>query len=126
MKIDAIERLNELLNYMRLCRIEDELSIDDFTITFRKNSLTIGDSYKIKDIEHMKMCLEYCDWVLEANTDFRVNKLKYIVEWKAHNLLYSLHVARNHTKDVDFERKEKWYRQLGYWVLYPISFWVGL
>lgn len=114
MKIDAMQKLN------------DYMYIDAACITFRKNSVTIKNSYKIKDRKHMKMLLEFCDWQLERFTDFRINKFKYIAEWKAHNLLYFLHIARNHTKDVDFERKEKWYRQLGYWLLYPISFWAGV
>lgn len=38
-------------------------------------------------------------------------------EWSAHNFLYSLGIARNKTKDCDFEAPIKWYAELGYFLL---------
>lgn len=36
-----------------------------------------------------------------------------INEWKAHNLLYDLHLFRSHTRNVDLNN-EPWYRKVIY------------
>ena len=103
-----------------------EVTQDEIVLKCRRYSVTIENSYKIKSIKKIKQVLEICDWQLEKFTDFRVNKFKNVVEWKAHNLLYFLNIKRDHTQSVDYTVKEKWYRKLGYWLLFPISFWIGV
>lgn len=43
-------------------------------------------------------------------------------EWCAHNLLYNLHIARKHTRDVDFEYPQKWYISV-VWYLLSLLYW---
>lgn len=38
-------------------------------------------------------------------------------EWATHNLLYSLHLWRDHTKDVDLNYPQKWYVSLTYGIV---------
>jgi len=32
-----------------------------------------------------------------------------IIEWRAHNMLYALHIKRNRTRTVDLDINEPWY-----------------
>lgn len=40
-----------------------------------------------------------------------------VLEWAAHNLLYKLGIARDHTADLGLEWPQKWYLKLGYWIV---------
>jgi hypothetical protein len=40
-----------------------------------------------------------------------------IIEWRAHNMLYALHIKRNRTRTVDLDINEPWYRKVGYLIL---------
>ena len=40
-----------------------------------------------------------------------------IREWKAHNILYKLHIRENQTKDTDFSKDESKLRKFGYFFL---------
>lgn len=46
-----------------------------------------------------------------------------IREWRSHNLFYKFHVFRSHTKDVDLELKQTWYRELFCRVVSFFYFW---
>ena len=82
------------------------------------NCVTIYDSYKVihtGDMEFLIQKIRY-DYLLN---DYIINKRSMsslVNEWKAHNLLYDLHLFRSHTKNVDLN-DEPWYRRTIYWIL---------
>lgn len=82
------------------------------------NCVTIYDSYKVKETKDMERLIQQIRYDYLLN-DYIVNKRSMsslINEWKAHNLLYDLHLFRKHTKDVDLDN-ELWYRKIIYWIL---------
>jgi len=51
---------------------------------------------------------------------FAINKRTtagMIIEWRAHNMLYALHIKRPRTRTVDLDINEPWYRKIGYMIL---------
>lgn len=73
-------------------------------------TFTIADSYKTRSRAEM------CDVIRKNKSKHPVPAPLYfrsvyslVDEWRAHNLLYDLHLFRNHTKDVDFEYPQRWY-----------------
>lgn len=87
----------------------------EYTVT--KDNIHIKDSYKIAKKEDMirflsKIQAEY----ITDHSDYFFFHIPFrcmIQEWRTHNLLYSLHLFRSHTKDVDLN-KNKWYMRLLY------------
>ena len=68
-----------------------------------KNNIHIENSFTVKSRKEMQLVLddirkhnslEYCEVLKRTDKSL-------IKEWCAHNLLYRLHILRNHTKDVD-------------------------
>ena len=47
-----------------------------------------------------------------------------IREIATHNLLYSLNIRRDKTKDTDLDYEPKWYHNLAYGVIGTIALWV--
>ena len=45
-----------------------------------------------------------------------------IAEWRAHNLLYTLGIYRNHTMHTDFNFEIKWYEKIVYFILSLLYF----
>lgn len=63
----------------------------------------IQDSYRISSKSDIKAILEELR-ERSCSTDMAINLLsinEIVREWRAHNLLYDLHLFRSHTKDVD-------------------------
>ena len=52
-----------------------------------------------------------------------INRSNYSLscEWAVHNLLYSLHMFRSHTADVDLSYPQKWYEKIGYFIIGSIA-----
>lgn len=69
--------------------------------SYSKNCTTVYNSYLIKDISYA------VDEIIahRKSIGYPVTRTKssYVSEWKAHNRLYNLGIARSHTKDVDLE-----------------------
>lgn len=83
----------------------------------------IENSYKIKRIKDMRNVLELIRMDC-SNETLLIHKLKMstqIHEWRAHNLLFALGIARKRTKDVDLNF-ESWWRRIGYFVL-SLMYW---
>lgn len=89
--------------------------------TYHKSDvgIRICDSYQIKSGKEMQEVLNEIrtddnnqSQILQKRTDKSL-----IEEWKAHNLLYYLHLFRSHTADVDFEYPQKWYYKVIYKIL---------
>ena len=83
----------------------------------------IEDSYRFKSRTDMKEILTAIR-TRSFSADYAVNKLslkRQIREWRAHNLLYSLGIARKRTKDVDLN-ENKWYVKVAYGIL-SLMYW---
>lgn len=87
------------------------------------NSIHIKDSYKIhNENEMMKILCEIKTQYFYSKYFFYNMSYKDLInEWKAHNLLYDLHLFRSHTKDVDLN-KNPWYIKLIYSILAKFYF----
>ena len=71
--------------------------------TITENNVHIEDSWEIRTRQTMETMLNhYRVTNPECKTWLRTNK-ELIQEWRAHNLLYDLHLFRSHTKDVDLD-----------------------
>ena len=46
-----------------------------------------------------------------------------VVEWRAHNLAYLLHLYRRRAQDLDLEFPQKWYQRACYYVASWIYLW---
>ena len=68
-------------------------------VTYTENNTHVEDSYKCEDIglEVMQIMRERHLRKLKVTRTFE----SYVREWKGHNRLFNLHIARSHTKDVD-------------------------
>lgn len=84
-----------------------------------RNNTCIYDSYKVKDIDSMQDLLyavrgEVSD---KKAAIYKRGIWSMIHEWRAHNLLYSLGIKRDRTKDVDLNVNQPWYIKVAYSVL---------
>lgn len=83
----------------------------------KKDVLTIRNSYLVREEAQMLKGIDrLIDQWPESDVWIRSNA-SLLREWKAHNLLYDLHLFREHTKDVDFEYPQKWYTRVAWFVL---------
>lgn len=83
-----------------------------------ENNTTILDSYQVKCTKDMKSILYLIRDNSKETSSVDIRDIKDMVrEWRAHNLLYSLYLFRNKTKDVDLNTGQKWYTKIGYMLL---------
>lgn len=81
----------------------------------------ILDSYIVKSKRDMKSILE----IIRSNVSDRcaIHKRSIsgmIYEWRVHNLLYSLGIQRERTKDVDLNIGQPWYIKALYFIVSPL------
>lgn len=91
------------------------------SIAVSKDNTCIIDSYLYNKIE-MDYTISALKKIYNPESNFIItkrSKASQIREWKSHNLLYNLHLFRNHTKDVDLN-KEHWYSNAIYYILSTI------
>ncbi|MBQ0053516.1 MAG: hypothetical protein KBS89_03555 [Bacteroidales bacterium] len=88
--------------------------------TISKNNIHIEDSAEVsKDCfgaVFVKLSQDYPDCEI-----WNRSRRSLILEWSAHNFLYTLHIARSHTKDVDLNYPQKLWEK----ILYPIVGGIG-
>lgn len=91
----------------------------------------ILNSYRIKKIKDMKHIIKslrnnlICKVIKDENIWGNENDYALfnrtiagmIIEWRAHNLLYSLNIKPFSTVSVDLNISEPWYRKIGYFIL---------
>lgn len=90
------------------------------TVSASSENTTIFNSYNIKRIAHMRNTLKSIKEYL--SDEYAVNNRSIfgmINEWRVHNLLYALGIARARTKDVDLELNQPWYMKVLYFMLSP-------
>ena len=83
-----------------------EMKVRGLKIFYSTSDLNIINSYQIHNIKKMEAILtEALEKAKNYITDRNMNSL--INEWIAHNIFYKLHLFRKHTKDCNFESKQK-------------------
>lgn len=95
------------------------------TISLGTSVTRIPNSYRIKSIQDMKDIINRSREKVNKSRPailhtFAINKRTtagMIIEWRAHNMLYALHIKRNRTRTVDLDINEPWYRKVGYLIL---------
>ena len=97
----------------------------DFTLKIHasENNTTIFDSYLVKSPWDMESIIYYIK--AETSDEYAINKRNIpgmIYEWRVHNLLYSLGIKRDRTKDVDLNINQPWYIKAAYTILSPFYF----
>lgn len=74
-----------------------------------KDCLTILNSFEIRSRSEMTDILSYIREISENDYIVCRRDIKDMIhEWRAHNLLYDLHIKRERTKDVDLDNEPAW------------------
>lgn len=93
-------------------------------IKITEDNIQLKNSYTIKKSWMMSLLLD--DLKMKSEGTSKVfderSKFSLISEWRAHNLLYSLHYKRERTKDVDLDINETKLRKICYVILGSIYF----
>lgn len=81
-------------------------------------NLHIKESYKIRRLSDMM------DYLIEHKCELGDSRSmeSYLIEWRAHNIMYDLGLFRSHTKDVDLNDDESMTRRIAYAIIWLISF----
>ena len=91
-------------------------TVDQYTVT--DTCIKVFDSYKVSKKEFKpfidELRKEYQVTVLEKRSD-----CSFTNEWACHNFLYDLHIAREHTKDIDMQYPLTWWEK----IVYPLFGW---
>ena len=74
------------------------------------NNTSIIDSYKIKSVNDMMDILEF--YAIHHR-----GIIGMINEWRAHNLLYNLHIKRDRTGTVDLNKDQSIWAKIAYAIL---------
>lgn len=84
-------------------------------VIYTEDNTHVVDSYKYTDIERKVMYIlrERHLQHLKVTRTFE----SYVREWKGHNNLYHLHIARSHTKDVDMQEDISKFEELIWMVI---------
>ena len=84
---------------------------DIIIIDYRENEdMIIMDSYKIDDVNIRNQIIDIrFHYTEKYPTDMKWQRTRdsLLNEWYVHNILYDLHLYRDHTEDVDFENNEE-------------------
>lgn len=82
----------------------------------KENRIKVYDSYLVRKADFEKELADiknrytgHCVW------NRSIQSLKR--EWAAHNLLYSLNIRREKTKDVDFDYPQGFFHRFAYFIL---------
>lgn len=80
-------------------------------------NLHIVDGYKINKLKDMETYLLQHKDELGSSRSLK----SYLIEWRAHNVLYNLGLFRSHTKDTDLDDNESILRRFCYYVIWVIT-----
>jgi len=89
------------------------ITFEDFYVNVTESNVHIHDSYKIKGNRRK---LEIISAITAAcPTAFKTRTIKSVLrEWRAHNILYRMHIKRKSTMHTDIEAKQKLKYKIGY------------
>lgn len=79
------------------------------------NNIHITDSFQYTT-KKMKEIIQYLKKLYPDHIVFTRSINSLIREWRSHNLLYKLGIARKRTKDVDLDYPQKWYYTIAYFM----------
>ena len=87
--------------------------LKDSYIEVTEYNVHIHDAYKVKG---KKKKLEIINIILSFCPDaFKTRSIRSVLrEWRAHNILYKLHIARKSTMHTDIEANQKLFYKIGY------------
>ena len=85
-----------------------------FFVDDEKTNVHIVDSYKI--VSDYGIGLN-CTEIHDKYPEFQRSVGSWVEEWKAHNLLYYLGIAKKRTGSVDLNEREPQWRLTGYKIL---------
>ena len=91
-------------------------------IKVSKSNIHIEDSYKVNRKDDMQIVLNdiRANHSLEESDVLKRTDSSLIKEWRVHNVLYNLHLFREHTKDVDLDYPQSKIIEIAYSVAYFI------
>ena len=93
-----------------------EVIINDLKITISNTNIHLHDSFKIKTKEEKLFILHEIINVFPKILEYRTIK-SMLREWRAHNILYKLHILRESTKHTDIEFKQNFIFKIGYFLI---------
>lgn len=94
-------------------------------ISVSENNTHIEDSYKITKNKVMYNILNQIRISNIHNRNLAIfnRSLKsMIIEWRAHNLLYKLHICRERTRNVDLNLNEPLYKRISYYIFHMLYY----
>jgi len=97
------------ITYYYIEDITIECVITDDNIQIKNSYQVTSDEDKVNIINDL---LESFPWFKESRTCEDM-----LHEWRAHNYLYNIKFKTSHTKDVDFELKQKIIKRFLYWLI---------
>lgn len=80
-------------------------------------NLHIQDSYEITKLKDMNDYLQQHKDELGSSRSIK----SYLVEWRAHNILYNLGLCISHTKNVDLNDDETILRRCVYYIIWILT-----
>lgn len=84
-------------------------------IVYNDYHVKIVDSYKVHKIVEMKDIIQRTLNLVPTNKTLKERSMiSLISEWRAHNLLYELGIAKSRTKDINFKRNFIFILAIGY------------
>lgn len=94
------------------------VKISGLDVVIDKNYITIKDSSKVKDKKSMESILKIArNIALKKGYHYKRTNKSWIQEWRAHNLLYKLHLFEIYIKDTDLEECESKFRLFCYKII---------
>ena len=99
--------------------IQFEFKSHDVNISSTDYNTSIIDSYRFKKIRDMKGIITQVR-MINLDNDSAIRKrhrFSMINEWRAHNLLYALHIKRERTKSVDLNINQGFLIKVAYTLL---------
>ena len=93
-------------------QVSIELKDKVYRIYLSDDEIIIFDSYRVRRIKDMIHIIKILRVLVESKPVNSRSMFSVICEWRAHNLLYTLGIKRNHTKDVNLELHTKWYMNI--------------
>ena len=106
------------MDFSRKGKTSVTVKILGLDVVIDKHYITIKDSSKVKNKKSMESILKIArNMALKKGCHYKRTNKSWIQEWRAHNLLYKLHLFETHTKDTDLEECESKFRLFCYKIL---------
>ena len=98
----------------------EHINIQGYKIICSTTDMNIINSYQINDITQMKnILIEVLNTTKIYKTQRSMDSL--LNEWISHNIFYKLNIYRKHTRDCNFESKQKISIKIIYFVFSRVS-----